>query len=397
MSVANHAPIQRRRPAAVSSTPEAAPSAVEFHYHQTDNFALLLQQLTISILVTTYQANKLLVVRAAQSGLSTLVRTFERPMGLAVDGHRLALGTRNQVWFLRNAPDIAPRVEPAGKHDACYLPRSCHVTGDIGVHEMAWAGDELWIVNTRFSCLCTLDPDYSFVPRWRPPFITALAAEDRCHLSGMAMAPDDVGRFSESSYVTALGETDTAGGWRTDKAKGGCLIDVPRGEVVARGLSMPHSPRLHEDRLYLLESGTGRLLQVDTVTGRGETVAELAGFARGLALAGPYAFVGLSKIRATSAMDGVPLAERRNELKCGVAVVDLRSGTVIGLLEFQTAVEEIFDVQVLPGLRFPEVLGFQKEAVHHTFIVPPMTRPKGSAASKGLSIGMVDGKESAQE
>jgi uncharacterized protein (TIGR03032 family) len=378
MWVANHAPTQRRGPAAVPSTPEAAPSAVEFHYHQTDNFAPLLQQLNISLLVTTYQANKLLVVRAAQSGLSTLVRTFERPMGLAVDDCRMALGTRSQIWFLRNAPDIAPRVEPAGLHDACYLPRSCHVTGDIGVHEMAWAGDELWIVNTRFSCLCTLDPDYSFVPRWLPPFITSPAAEDRCHLNGMALVA------GQPKYVTALGETDTPDGWRAHKPQGGCVMDVPSGNVLVRGLSMPHSPRWHDGRLWVLESGTGRLLDVDPAGGRGHTVGELAGFARGLALAGPYAFVGLSKIRATSAMDGVPLAERRNELKCGVAVVNLRSGTVIGLLEFQTAVEEIFDVQVLPGLRFPEVLGFQKEAVHHTFIVPPMTRPKGSAESKGM-------------
>jgi uncharacterized protein (TIGR03032 family) len=136
---------------------------------------------------------------------------------------------------------------------------------------------------------------------------------------------------------------------------------------------MPHSPRLHEGRLYLLESGTGRLLQVDTVTGHGQTVAELAGFTRGLAIHGPYAFIGLSKIRETNTFGGLPIAERLAELKCGVAVVDLRRGQIVGLLEFQTAVEEIFDVQILPGLRFPEVLGFQKEAVHHTFIVPPLT------------------------
>ena len=90
----------------------------------------------------------------------------------------------------------------------------------------------------------------------------------------------------------------------------------------------------------------------------------------GLTLCGPYAFVGLSKIRKTSAMDGVPLAERREQLKCGVAVVDLRSGQVMASLEFQTAVEEIFDVQLLVGLRFPEVIGFQQEMLSHTFIVP---------------------------
>jgi uncharacterized protein (TIGR03032 family) len=342
----------------------APPSAVKFHYHQTDNFAPLLRQLNVSLLVTTYQANKLLVVRAAPGGLSTLVRTFERPMGLAVDARRLALGTRNQIWFLRNAPDIAPRVEPAGQHDACYLPRSCHVTGDIGVHELAWAGDELWVVNTRFSCLCTLDADYSFVPRWRPPFISALAAEDRCHLNGLALVD------GRPRYATALGETDTRDGWRPNKPHGGCLIDVPGGQVIAQGLSMPHSPRWHRGRLWLLESGTGQLVLIDPADGRRQIVTELPEFARGLAFSGPYAFVGLSKIRPTSAMDGVPLARRRKELKCGVAVVDVRAGRVLALLEFQTAVEEIFDVQLLPGLRFPEVIGFQKEAVHHTFVVP---------------------------
>ena len=343
---------------------EQRPSAVEFHYQQTDNFAPLLEQLNVSLLVTTYQANKLLVVRAAQGGLSTLVRTFERPMGLAVDACRMALGTRNQIWFLRNVPDIAPRIEPTGLHDACYLPRSSHVTGDIGVHELAWCENELWVVNTRFSCLCTLDPDYSFVPRWRPPFVTALAAEDRCHLNGLAIV---AGR---PKYVTVLGESDTPGGWRPHKPHGGCLMDVPSGEVIVRGLCMPHSPRWHEGQLWLLESGTGRLLLVDLATRRGQPVAELPGFARGLTLIGPYAFVGLSKIRETSAMDGVPLARQRNDLKCGVAVVDVRTRRVIALLEFQTAVEEIFDVQLLPGLRFPEVIGLQKEAVQHTFVVP---------------------------
>ena len=343
----------------------AAPTAVAFHYTQTESFVALLQQLGASLVVSTYQANKLLVARAAQAGLSMLVRTFDRPMGLAVDAQRLTIGTRNQIWFLRNAPDIAPRVEPAGQHDACFLPRSCHVTGDIGVHELAWAGEDLWVVNTRFSCLCTLQPDYSFVPRWRPPFITALAAEDRCHLNGLAIVD------GRPQYATALGETDIAGGWRANKPHGGCLFDVPSGEIVARGLSMPHSPRWHEGRLWLLESGTGRLVRVDRATGRWQTVAEMPGFARGLALCGPYAFVGLSKIRKTSAMDGVPLAERREQLKCGVAVVDLRSGQVIAFLEFQTAVEEIFDVQLLRGLRFPEVIGFQQETIQHTFIVPP--------------------------
>src|SRR5438445_9648385 len=168
-----------------------------------------------------------------------------------------------------------------------------------------------------------------------------------------------------------MGQTDTPAGWRPTKPNGGCLVDVPSGAFPVRGLSMPHSPRWHDGRLWLLESGNGRLVRVDAASGRWQTVASLPGFTRGLALYGPYAFVGLSKIRATSAMDGVPLAERREQLQCGVAVVDLRSGQNIALLEFQTAVEETFDVQRLTGLRFPEVVGFQKETLQHTFVVPP--------------------------
>ena len=360
----------------------APPQSVEFHYTQTDSFVTLLQQLGASLLVSTYQANKLIAVRASGNGLSTLVRTFDRPMGLAVDSRRLTIGARREIWFLRNAPDIAAQVEPAGSHDACFLPRASHVTGDIGVHEIAWARDELWMVSTRFSCLCTLDPDYSFVPRWQPPFLTALAAEDRCHLNGLAMVDGQPG------FVTALGTTDTRDGWRAEKPHGGCIMDVTSGQFVARGLSMPHSPRWHNNRLWALESGTGSLVLVDRATGQRETVAQLPGFTRGMAMVGPYAFVGLSKIRPTSAMDGVPLAARRHELKCGIAAIDLRSGQTAAFLEFQTAVEEIFDVQILPGLRFPEVMGFQKEAINHAFVVP-QTQQQGHRQSPAASPSVV--------
>jgi uncharacterized protein (TIGR03032 family) len=347
----------------------AAPAPVEFRYTQTESFAALLRQLGASLLVSTYQANKLLVVRADGPGLSTLVRSFDRPMGMARDGRRLALGTRGQVWLYRDAPDLAPRVEPAGRHDACFLPRSSYVTGDIGVHELAWVDGEVWAVSTRFSCLCSLSPEYSFAPRWRPPFISALAAEDRCHLNGLCVVE------GKARYLTALGATDVKDGWRADKARGGVIMDFPAGNVVVRGLSMPHSPRWHEGQLWVLESGTGGVARVDTASGAWDTVARLPGFTRGLAVAGRYAFVGLSKIRPTSAMDGVPLADRRSELECGVAVVDLPSGRLVGSMTFQSAVEEVFDVQLLSGLRFPELVGFQKDDQFHTFVVPPDAGP----------------------
>ena len=335
---------------------DAAPAYREIHYEHSRNWPALLEHLGASLLVSTYQAGKLFIVGARQGELALSFHNFEQAMGIAVKRDRIAVGTRNQVWLLRSAPDIAPRLEPAGRYDGCFLARSAHFTGDIHGHELVWAGEELWVVNTLFSCLCTLHEGYSFVPRWRPPFVSALAAEDRCHLNGLALAGDERGGLAPR-YVTALAETDTAQGWRSDKVTGGCLIDVPTGRTVARGFAMPHSPRVYRGRVWLLDSGTGQLVVVDPASGNVEPVAELPGYTRGLALHESFAFVGLSKIRETSTFGGMPIAGRRDELRCGVGVVDLRTGRLLARLEFLSGVEEIFAVQVLPGVRSPAVSG----------------------------------------
>src|SRR5262245_54827532 len=196
---------------------DVAPAYREVRYERSRNLPTLLEHLSASLLVSTYQAGKLFVVGARNGSPTLSFHNFEKAMGIAVQRDRIVVGTRNQVWFLARAPDIGPRLQPAGQYDGCFLARRSHFTGDIHGHELAWAGDELWIVNTLFSCLCTMHEDYSFVPRWRPPFISALAPEDRCHLNGLALAAGDRGRLTPQ-YVTALGETDTAGGWRPEKA-----------------------------------------------------------------------------------------------------------------------------------------------------------------------------------
>lgn len=348
-------------PPATADNRDEAP----FRYVHSIDFPGLLDTLPVSLVVSTYQAGKFVIFRSWQGRVSMLLRTFEHAMGVAVGRHRMAIGSRYQIWLLRSDPTIARQLEPAGRHDDCFLPRSSHVTGNIRVHEMAFAGEELWVVNTLFSCLCTLHPDYSFVPRWRPPFISALKAEDRCHLNGLAM---DDGR---PKYVTVLGRTDSADGWRPKKVDAGCVIDIASGETLAGGLSMPHSPRVYAGRLWVLDSGTGRVLVIDPKSGRTETLAKLPGYTRGLAFYDRYAFVGLSKIRETSTFGGVPIAERLDELKCGVWVLDVESGRVVAFLEFDRGVTEIFDVQVLPGIRFPTVVGFRKNTIQGAFVIPP--------------------------
>ncbi|TVQ27394.1 MAG: TIGR03032 family protein [Wenzhouxiangella sp.] len=330
----------------------------------TRSLPALLKQAASSLLISTYQAGKLVIARESEGRLNTHFRVFNRPMGLAADRARLALGTAITVDTFRNMPDVAAKLEPRGRHDAAFMPRHSHITGNIDIHEMAWAGDELWLVNTRFSCLCTLDEANSFVPRWRPKFISGYAAEDRCHLNGLEVVD------GKPRYVTALGTSDQAGGWRENKAGGGVLIDIDSNEFICRGLSMPHSPRWYEGKLWVLESGNGTLATVDVGTGQVETVAALPGFTRGLDFLGPYAFVGLSQVRESAVFSGIALTERVSERNCGVWVVDIRSGQTVAFLRFEDAVQEVFAVSVLQGLRFPDVLSPGDPIVPLSYALP---------------------------
>ncbi|MEL6322389.1 MAG: TIGR03032 family protein [Cyanobacteria bacterium J06626_14] len=331
----------------------------------TTNFPAMLNELGISLVVSTYQAGKVVLVRADGESLNTHFRVLQKPMGLAIDETgRMAIGTSSHIWEFRNVPAVAPKVDPQGKHDACFLPRNIHVTGDIDIHEMAWGNDGLWFVNTRFSCLCTQDIDHSFVPRWRSPFVSAYAPEDRCHLNGLEMVD------GMPKYVTALGTTDTAGGWRENKARGGVLMDVPTSEVIAAGLSMPHSPRWYGDRLWVLESGEGSLATVDVATGKINPVAKLPGFTRGIDFCGPLAFIGLSQVRESAVFSGIPLTERLTERTCGVWVVNINSGQIVAFLKFEDAVQEIFAVQVLKGIQFPELFVEENEFLKTSYVLP---------------------------
>jgi uncharacterized protein (TIGR03032 family) len=331
----------------------------------SESLPTLLDQLQLSMLLSTYQTGHLVVVAAPHGRLVVTFHQFERAMGLAVKPGCIAVCTRKEVWFLREAADIAAKLEPRGRYDACFLGRTTHFTGDIQAHESAWIGGEFWVVNTLFSCLSALHPAYSFAPRWRPPFVSALRPEDRCHLNGLAVVD------GQPQYVTALAQTDTPEGWRPVKAMGGCLLEVPSGRLVAAGLSLPHSPRAHGGQLFFLHSGLGRLDTVDPASGQVTAMAEVPGIARGLALHGNYAFVGLSKARPS--LEGVPIVARREQLMCGVAVVDVRTGSLAGQLEFHTGVEEIFDVQVLPGMTSPFISGpwAERDTGQPLWTVPP--------------------------
>ena len=330
----------------------------------TTTFPQLLQQANASLVVSTYQAGKLILLRATEESLNTHFINLPKPMGVAFNKGRLSVGSGANVIDYFNMANVGPKVEPINTHDGAFLPRRIHVTGDIDIHEMGFdAEDQLWIVNTKMSCLCTLDINHSIVPRWRPPFISGYDLSDRCHLNGLAM------RDGKPKYVSALGTSDKAAGWRENKAFGGVVMDIESNEIIAEGLSMPHSPRWYRDKLWVLESGAGQLLTIDPQSGEKTVIAEVPGFCRGIDFIERYALIGLSEVRETAVFAGLPLTEREQDRKCGIWIVDIESGETAGFLVFSGGVQEIFSVQLVPW-KYPALLDQHDPLLHSSYSIP---------------------------
>ena len=315
---------------------------------------------------TTYKAGKLFLVGLNETGsLSIFERTFAQCMGLCASGSSLFMGTLYQIWRFENA--VAAGRNHDG-YDGVFVPQVGYVTGNLDAHDLALDGaGRVIFVNTRFSCLATTSGRYSFVPVWRPPFVSALAAEDRCHLNGLAM-DQGVPRF-----VTALAATDETEGWRAHRQRGGVVIDVASGETVVGGLSMPHSPRVHDGRLWLHESGTGYFGTVDLASGRFERVTFCPGYLRGLSFIGSFAVVGLSLPRDSDTFSGLALDDTLSKAGvhavCAIQVIDLRSGEIVHWLQFKGVVDELYDVLVLPSLRRAMAIGLVTDDIERVISV----------------------------
>jgi uncharacterized protein (TIGR03032 family) len=353
-------------PAAGASVGTSSADRVAVACSASPGFQDWLAQAGGALAVSTYQAGKVAMIGWDGRRVTLLMREFDKPLGLAATGERMLLATRHDLWMFANAPLLAHEYleDQPGRYDALYLPRATYHTGDLHVHDVAILGNDIWLAVTRFSCLAKLSCDFSFLPVWRPWFVGDLVPEDRCHLNGITV------RDGRPRYVTALGTTDAAGAWREKKATGGVLIDIEANEVVFAGLAMPHSPRWHDGRLWTLNSGAGELLSVDPEGGRAEVVCRMPGYLRGLCFCGPYALVGLSKIREKHIFGGLPVQECGQPLLCGVAVVDVRSGREVGFFEFTAGCEELYDVQFLPGVRRPMILNLQRPEARQAITNP---------------------------
>jgi uncharacterized protein (TIGR03032 family) len=331
-------------------------------------FTSWLREHRISLSFSTYQAGKLFFVGLSESQkLSIFERTFSRCMGIGLDPLTQALWVASlyQIWRFENA------LQPGQNHqgyDCVYVPQVGFTTGDVDAHDVAVDDHGPVFVNTLFSCLARPSERYSFVPCWQPPFISKLAAEDRCHLNGLALKD---GRIA---YVTCVSQTDVNAGWREHRAAGGVVIDVQNGELVAQGLSMPHSPRWYQDRLWVLNSGQGEFGYINLKTGQFEPVAFCPGYLRGMSFHGDFAVVGISKPRENKTFEGLALQQKLESKnvkpRCGLQVINLRTGDIVHELRIEGVVEELYDVCVLPGVQRPMAIGFVTEEIRHMVSLP---------------------------
>lgn len=320
------------------------------------NLPELLRQLNCTIALSTFQAGKLIFLSAKNDDeLTQLPRNFAKPMGVALHGNKMAIACLDEVLVLVNSPQLAMHypVKP-NTYDALFMPRASYFTGKIDIHDLDYGADgDLFAVNTSFSCIIKIDDNYSFTPIWKPKFISKLASEDRCHLNGMAL------KDGRPKFVTAFAATDTPQGWRENVTTSGILLDVDNGEIMARDLAMPHSPRLFDGKLYVLLSATGELVQVDENLGKVLQVTQLKGFVRGLCKHGDYVFIGHSRLRkSSSTFAKLKFAEQADF--AGVTVVHLPTGAVVGEIRYQASVDEIYDVQIIPNCVRPGILNTEK-------------------------------------
>ena len=320
-----------------------------------------------SIAFTTYQAGKIFFLGVKPDGsLSVFERSFPRVMGLAVspDSSSLYLATQVQLYRF----DRLDNGAQGGVYDATFAPHQTWITGDIDIHDVGIGADGRPVfANTLFNCLATIAEGHSFRPLWQPKFVSQLVPEDRCHLNGLAM------QDGRARYVTCASRSDVTDGWRDRRVNGGVVVDVHSGEVVADGLSMPHSPRLYRGKLWLLNSGEGNFGWVDVAPGQFNALTFCPGYARGLSFAGDHAIIGLSRPRENRTFTGLhldaALESHDAEARCGLLVVDMNSGSAVDWVRIDGVVDELLDVVHLPNVRCPSAIGLKGPEIERVLSV----------------------------
>ena len=329
----------------------------------------LLNNLNCSIIFSTYESNCVVIISTEGDKLIQLSRQLTKPMGIAVKDEKLIIASKFELTKFSNENELSKTYPPKpNSYDTIYMPRATYYTGELDLHDIEFGDeDKIYAINTRFSCISLINNNYSFTPIWKPSFITELMPEDRCHLNGMAMLNN------KPKYVTALSKTNTAGGWRDNITSEGILIDVETNEIILENLSMPHSPRIINKKLYLLQSAKGEVIEVNTSKNSYKVVAKIPGILRGLTEYGDYIFVGVSKPRENS-KTFQKLPDNVKEQSAGIVVLYKPTWTIVGEIKYSNTINEIYDVKILPNTLRSNIINPQHEAT------------KNAITSKNLSF-----------
>jgi uncharacterized protein (TIGR03032 family) len=331
----------------------------------------LMLKLNCSIAISTYQAGKLIFLSPKdENSLVQLPRTFSRPMGIAESKtkDKIALAAKDEIIVFANSPSLAKHYpKTPNRYDALYMPRVSYHTGPLDIHDLSFGkDDQLFAVNTLFSCIISVDSDYNFTPYWKPPFIDKLVSEDRCHLNGMAMLN------GLPKYATAFNQGNSFQSWRDKVTETGVIIDMDSNEVIVDGLAMPHSPRIFNNELYVLLSATGELVKVDVNSGKYEVIIKIDGFVRGMSMCQDYVFIGLSKLRKGSTTFG-KLKFADHEYDAGIVIVHLPTKNIAGKISYESSLDEIYDVHILADKIRPNILNTLNENYKLGLMTPDST------------------------
>jgi uncharacterized protein (TIGR03032 family) len=329
------------------------PGAVLSHWAEAASFdpALLrfrargdfwdvLEGLEATLLVTR-EYEHLVVGLSVEKGRPAI--TFFRlphPSGLVYDRERQVLhlaSTRNPNQILELAPDAGSRA---------LVPVSARFyPGRAYLHDLALIGGELYANAVGQNLVVRVEPSGGLTPAWWPRCVevSRKPLTDRNHIQLNSIA---AGRTLAESFFTA--STDQIGprkpGHRDFPVDGrGVVFSGRIREPVVRGLTRPHSSRLHEGRLFVANSGYGEVGIVEN--GRFDAIARLPGWTRGLAFASGVAFAGTSRVipRFSRYAPGLDLSASR----CALHALEARSGKVLGSLDWPAG-NQIFAIDWAP-------------------------------------------------
>jgi len=152
----------------------------------------------------------------------------------------------------------------------------------------------------------------------------------------------------------------------------GTLIDVETNKILFDQLIMPHSPRVLNDDVYFCESGKGLIYRFSPGNNELIVLKKLQGFARGIDFWGPLMFVGLSKVRDSEIKNRPPIAKEYDETFSGIWIINLEDQSTVGYIKFEGDVSQIYDVAVIPGVNYPELIEPIDKKVKNIFKFPSL-------------------------